>query len=377
MNTGLCVKTALAGGLVAMGVATAEPVAGAAGPVQGGIKIVKNGRFSESPDLGFRYQDLEEPLLAQLARRENLAKRAGSGPREFDQIVRMREWVADQWKPGSPDPYPPWNALTILDWIRSKKTSGHCGQYSQVLLQSLAALGHTARYVELGSRENPYAHFAVEVWSNDFNKWVVMDADYNLHFERHGVPLNTLEVHDALVSMRLAEVFLKRSQLRRGYSDPTRWPNGTAELYYYIRFHLKADHLSKPDEPPFDRLNDMVEWVDKRTVAWESGIQRTEFPREQLTTKKTLDRAAVEAPINQVHVTAVSDDQGVLLTLRHNVRHYRNYEYRITTGERRGEWQRHTDNAIRVPHSAVKRQIEIRGVNVRGVAGPASVVEID
>jgi hypothetical protein len=37
-----------------------------------------------------------------------------------------------------------------------------------------------------------------EVWSNDYAKWVLFDAKYDVHYERDGVPLSALEVHEAV-----------------------------------------------------------------------------------------------------------------------------------------------------------------------------------
>jgi hypothetical protein len=35
-----------------------------------------------------------------------------------------------------------------------------------------------------------------EVWVNKFSKWVLIDAKYDAHFEKNGVPLSALEIHD-------------------------------------------------------------------------------------------------------------------------------------------------------------------------------------
>jgi len=35
-----------------------------------------------------------------------------------------------------------------------------------------------------------------EVWSNQFKKWIVMDPDLNLHYEKNGIPMNMLEIHN-------------------------------------------------------------------------------------------------------------------------------------------------------------------------------------
>src|SRR5690606_27788151 len=50
-------------------------------------------------------------------------------------------------------------------------------------------MGHQARLVAVH-------HGMTEVWSNQYRKWVLMDAELNHHFERDGVPLNMGELRE-------------------------------------------------------------------------------------------------------------------------------------------------------------------------------------
>jgi hypothetical protein len=326
-----------------------------------------------------RYQSLDEPQLDQLARREHLRELVAGIPRQFDQMRRLQDWVNAQWPDGTPTPYPPWNALTVLDWIRSGRTGGFCAQYAQVFLQSLAALGYTARYIEIGSRDNPYAHYLTEVWSNDYDKWVVMDPDFNVHFERGGVPLSALEIHDALVSSALADVVAVFDRARPHHATPASWPQHTAELYAYLRYHLNADHLSRPRDAAFDRFNDMIEFADPRVPAWEVSAVASPFPRERLTSRRITDRRFVSAKLNQVAM-AVQHAAGarVTIALRDNVVQRAGYEYRLTpAGMSPAPWQTTARSTLTLPMPDAGGLIEVRGVNVRGVAGPSASLSID
>jgi hypothetical protein len=320
--------------------------------------------------LPVRLQPLDDPMLDGLAAREHLPDVAPAKGRQFDRILRVKDWVAAQWPDSNPDPYPPWNALIVLDWIRAGQTGGFCGQYAQVLLQSLAALGFNARYVEIGSIDNPYAHYITEVWSNDFDKWVMMDADYNVHFERGGVPLSVLDIHDALLADTLADVHPVLGKVRDGHPSPDRWPKKTAGLYRYIRYHLKADHLSKPDEPPFDRFNDMVEFEDPRVVPWEQSNVSSPYPKTRLTRQRTTDREAISAGLNHVALTVLqSTPDALVYGLRNDVFQFDHYEYRIVqSGAEPWQTLRETQLTWSSPPSGA--WLEVRGVNIRGVAGP-------
>lgn len=343
------------------------------------VHIVSNGRIPGPDTLPVRLQPLTEPKLARLAAREHLAGLVAGIPRQFDQLVHVQDWVNAQWPDGTPDPYPPWNALTVLDWIRSGRTSGFCAQYSQVFLQALASLGYSARYIEIGSRDNPYAHYLTEVWSNDYNKWVVMDADYNLHFERQGVPLSALEVHEALVSSALDDVVTVAGTARPGHATPSMWPLRTAELYYYVRYHLTADHLTRPDADPANRFDDMVEFTDPKVPAWETSPVVSVFPKVPVTRRRVSDARIVAGPLNQVQLSVRSAAKAfVALDVRDNVLQRDHYEYRVyAAGSAPPAWvsTRWRTLTLRMPDGG--GTVEVRGVNVRGVAGPVSTLTID
>ncbi len=346
---------------------------------QARLHLVTNGQIPGPNTLPVRLQPLTEPQLAQLAGREHLAELVAGIPRQFDQMVRLQDWVNAQWPDGTPDPYPPWDALTVLDWIRSGRTQGFCAQYSQVFLQSLASLGYSARYIEIGSRENPYAHYLTEVWSNDYNKWVVMDADYNLHFERQGVPLSALDVHEALIASALDDVVTVAGAARPNHATPAMWPLRTAELYYYLRYHLTANHLSRPELPPFDRFDDMVEFEDAKVPAWESSPVVSVFPKVRLTRRRVSDAGVVSGRLNQVQLGVRSIANAfVTLNVRDNVLQRDHYEYRVTAaGGALPAWRSSRDRTLtlRMPDSG--GTAEVRGVNLRGVPGPVSTIAID
>lgn len=348
--------------------------------VPGLVAQVQQGPSLPPGDAGLpvRFEHFDAPRIRQLAAREGLEAVVAGAADEFETVLRLKEWVAAQFPHTNPEPYPPWDALIILDAIRGGLTGGFCAQYSQVLLQSLAAFGFPARYVEVGTTANPYNHYPLEFWSNQFNKWVLLDADFNLHFERNGLPLSALEVHEALVSGAAASVEVVQGAFRTGHPSPDDWPLGTRELYYYLRYHLKADHVWAPAEAPFDRWNDMVEWTDSRTAPWESSTVVSQFPHEKLTARTTSDRAVAEAPLNRLWVTPrVTTGHTVALDLAHDMPQIAGAQFRIIddTGQP-GPWQPHGSPTLLWPVGTSDRAIEVRGVNLRGITGPATRVEL-
>lgn len=328
--------------------------------------------------LPIRYEHFDDPRIQLLAAREGLNAVVAGAADEFEAVLRLKEWVAAQFPHTIPDPYPPWDALIVLDAIRGGLTGGFCAQYSQVLLQSLAALGFPARYVEVGTTANPYNHYPLEYWSNQFNKWVLLDADFNLHFEENGLPLSALEVHDALVSGVAASVDVVEGAFRAGHPSPDALALGTRELYYYLRYHLKADHVWAPAEAAFDRWNDTVEWTDTRTVPWESSTVSSQFPKEKLAARTTSDRRLADAPLNQVWVTPrVTTGSTVALDLAHDMPQIAGAEFRVfDDAGQPGPWLPHGSPTLLWQVGVSDRAIEVRGVNLRGVKGPATRVAL-
>jgi hypothetical protein len=327
--------------------------------------------------LPVRFEPLSHPRLAELAGRENLVSVVKDAHDEFETILRLKEWTAKQFQHSMPDPYPPWDAITILDWIRGGTTGGFCAQYAQVFLQALASLGFQGRYVEIGSDSNPFAHFVMEVWSNQFNKWVVMDVDYNMHFERNGLPLSALEVHQALVRSELSDVVSVAGEVREGHGSPEAWPLKLAELYYHLRVHLKANHLSAPDEPAFDRFNDMVEYANYRTVPWEFSTMISPYAKVPLTRTRSGDPDEFEAKLNQTQISIRTvHTASVTLELKTNAVEFSHFQHReMTDSTTAHNWvEVEGDNIVWTPNPARPR-LEVRAVNARGVPGPAAIVD--
>ena len=83
-------------------------------------------------------------------------------------------------------------------------------------MQCLQALGFVARYSGIGKTatewqglgEGNVGHSTIEVYSHDWHKWIMLDADMNVHFERNDTPLSALEIHHAWVGGNWDEVRL-------------------------------------------------------------------------------------------------------------------------------------------------------------------------
>ncbi len=187
-------------------------------------RVVHHSRFYFSFD--------NKEVLKPLRKREKLDQLVAGAKTDMEVFLRLMNWVRAQWPPGRPDPYPPINALVILDKIRKRETGGFCAQYCFVLVQSLQSLGYKARYVTIKGHE------VTEVWSPELLKWVMLDPLYELYISKGVMPLSVFEIH----SMTLRDEHELEVHAKKDPGDLR------AYLSRYERFAVwtKNDHISSP-----------------------------------------------------------------------------------------------------------------------------------
>lgn len=151
---------------------------------------LENGRIGMT-SYEVREDHWRHPRLLELRQREKIDEVVAPGGTQFEKIVLLRRWARRQWDSG-PQPfyYPAWDALEILDLARRRGNKAFCAQYAVLFLQSARSLGLHARYLDLG-------HFIASVWSDEYDRWVVMDPTNDLHYESGGEPMGDLELMHA------------------------------------------------------------------------------------------------------------------------------------------------------------------------------------
>jgi hypothetical protein len=164
-----------------------------------GVKVVSSHserqRYTSMP---FEYENPLHPRLVALRQKYKLDEVVAGAATETERMVKLRDWVARQWKYDPPvENYPAWDADEILT-----RKGGFCVQYAVTIMQCALSLGHQARFV---FGHNPEAfdgggHEVCEVWSNEHRKWVMYDVNQNWHYlnARTRVPISMLEVHDLI-----------------------------------------------------------------------------------------------------------------------------------------------------------------------------------
>ena len=195
-----------------------------------------NGEFPISSN-ALREDDFHHPRLRLLRSRERLDEVVSTAKTQFEKIVLLRGWAHRQWRMGANFYYPPWDAVEILNLARQHDNRGFCAQYAVVFLQACQSMGIHARYVELPG------HFVVAVWSDDFDRWVVMDPTNDLHYEKDGLPMRGRDLYRTYWNGEVSGIVQVDSGGRRRAIS-------RADLTNYGRYAigLLANQLSEPVE---------------------------------------------------------------------------------------------------------------------------------
>lgn len=326
--------------------------------------------------LEFQQEDLEHPRLKFLRERERLEELVAGAGDELEVFTRLGDWTNAQWVNSVPDPYPPWDAVTILDWIRAGRTGGFCAQSAVVLVQACLSLGYSARYLAIAPQKGgDGGHLTVEVWSNQFNKWMVLDPFFNVRYEREGIPLSGLEIHQALVRGEADQVRVIRGRGPNGGKNSRATAAEMRAYYFHLAVDLRNNHLSRP-LPLWNRGESYLSWQDDFTDG-----------RPEIFGRFTRDPQAFNFPLNQVevHLEPAGPDR-LRVRLRTALAQAQEIEIQSAPG---GSWRISLENERLALHpregaglisewrlQAGENELRVRGRNSRGISGPWAVFHL-
>jgi hypothetical protein len=341
--------------------------------------------------LPFEYENPLHPRLVALRRRDKLDAVVAGAATETERLVRLRDWVAKQWKYHPPvENYPAWDAHEIL-----RRKVGFCVQYAIVFMQGAIALGHQARFV-FGHNPESFdtgGHEVCEVWSNEHRKWVLYDVNQNWHYvdPKTAVPMSMLEVHDLIARTyygnrratiengprkRLpsgAIAICYGTSLRPGtppkghedhladgrYTVPTRW----LRLAYVPRNNFYARPYPQP-------LTQGWGWDYSDYFCWEDATT----PRRYRYHNYTARRGDLDWTINQVCFDAtLTSRPGALAIQMGTVTPY--FDAFLVKVDRQA-WKESARAFAWELHSG-RNRLEMRTRNKAGVLGPVSFLEVE
>ena len=346
--------------------------------VMHGIHFIRfeNGS-ARKPKHPFRFQRWDEPQLKVLNRRLGIDSLVADTGSELEAVARIAQKVCNLWSHSVPVEYPVWNALDILDmWDRGNPL--WCTYKQLVTMQCLASIGIHSRIIPC------HYHHSLEFWSNEWRKWVVMDAWTANYYEKDGVPQGALDLH--LLSRTSPD--LKGTGVWEININPNRWFPERSEdkvpavnnCYIHVRYVNRNDFLSESPAPKaqgnpdaYRQLNNQLNDVTQSGLLHVSWWQPGDPP--PLVGPMVTDERDFNFPLNEVEadVSRPLDREGVLeLTLSTHTPEFDTYLVRLDAGEwvacgERILWQLKDGRNL----------LETKSRNKWGRSGPVSVFELE
>jgi hypothetical protein len=327
----------------------------------------------------FSYQPYDEPRLQALRDAYRLDEVVAGATDEFHAMILLRNWTRSQFRRRDYQPrVANFDALAVLD-RRLRNTTGEpydparhfnpCHFFPLLYSQIMLSMGYQARLVSI-------THGMTEVWSNQYRKWVTMDAELNLHYEKDGIPLNMAEMRDEHYVRQPSTVQIVRGT-QSSDANTTLVHLGVADLAvegmidYHFRpldiVDMRNDWLTNhyfPGHPKRSELNSLT-YLDPG-----NEVSR---PLAARLRPVTTTRDDVYWTLNQTEIWIQTPRTDVLpISFRTVTPNFRSFE--IIVDESRPRQQTASRFAWRLHTGA--NVLTVRTVNQFGIPGPTSSVTI-
>jgi hypothetical protein len=154
-------------------------------------------------ELVFKYPDtLNNTFLRQLRNEYDLLKLTENKLEDIDKVLLILNWTHNQWKHNGSNEPSKNDALTILKEAKDGKKF-RCVEYGIVSSSALQALNYKSRVLglktaDVETKRYSAGHVLAEVWMPQFNKWVLIDGQFNVMPILENVPLNAVEFQQAI-----------------------------------------------------------------------------------------------------------------------------------------------------------------------------------
>ena len=336
-------------------------------------------RYTSVP---FEYEDPSHPKMVALREKYKLDEIVAGAGSELEKMVKLRNWVAQQWKYKPPaEMYPAWDADEILT-----AKIGFCVQYAIVFTQCATSLGYQSRFV-FGNHYGT-GHEVSEYWSNELQKWVMFDVNGNMHHldTKTNTPMSMLELHDlvvrecygdkaAIVSNKAKGVVTSDAvatcyDLQMTPDKPKKaTPDGRFAVpmqWLYVRWMPRNNFYAKPNPIP---MTQGTHWDWSDFIVWDNPQMPLQYRYRHFTSR----RSDIEWTINQVRYDLACSREADTLTVQMGTvtPYFETFLVRRGTGE----WVK-SGRSFDWKLEPGRNRLEMRVRNSSGVLGPVSHVEV-
>jgi hypothetical protein len=258
----------------------------------------------------FKYEPLDHPRLKQLREHYKLDEVVRGATNELELMLRLGQWSCNYWDWPNHigDVYPPWDALEILKpEPDGTPVGGFCQQFNLVFFQACESFGFSGRAISISqgrlqAKHPGGGHEIVELWSNEWKKWVYVDGALAWYIvdEKTGTPLSMLELRERQLQTLRGEtpaairvVDATRTKNKQfGWKglgpDPQNW-------YLELRMIPRSNFLQEKSPLPLNQGT--AEWAWTGSYVWTDS----EVPAGFLFGNRVTRRSNFEWTLNQAH----------------------------------------------------------------------------
>ncbi|WP_319525790.1 hypothetical protein [uncultured Desulfosarcina sp.] len=311
----------------------------------------------------FVYESLSNPSIIKLKNYISSQIVLDSFLDEYSQMLMLFEWIGRQWDHGTDIPSGGYSHFDPLELLRSAREGGRfwCEVSARFTVYAATAMGWPSRLVSLSRSGYKWEHAVAEVWSNQFGKWFVVDTDFNLCYEKKGVPLSAFELchcndkRDGFPEIEIREIAPKKPSIKMIDLLP---------YYSYCHIDLRNDWLSRDLAKGSPVGGDRSTWWTAR-----------EHLGKILTIMKRIDEQRVfDWPVNVVdilpycHMSQIpeSTDQQYYVGFEAYSPYFYNFEWRLDWGE----WITGKKAEIQLPLTPGRHSLMVRIRTIGGYTGP-------
>lgn len=373
------------------------------------VKVVNNGEILRI-SYPFSYENLNHPGLKKYRERHRLDDVVAGAESEFEVMMRLLNWAyrvpltheAYSWnwndvtvqtasEPEKPTPttMEPGDKSIYMPrmngpFFKGRRMVGMCLYPNQALIGALLSMGYQARHININS-EAMSGHEVAEVWSNEFNKWIYLDAtrDYYYFDVETGTPLNLLEIHNLLVEQMprvenwkhpfvpdigkevVSHIDVGMRQGNNPFSIEEGGGRYLLETMGHFRIIPRNDFLSNPLPVPVHTGNTSWGWDGFLNWYDDTFPKRDEYQRY---TNRAMD---FYQPLNQAEVFLMETEESGVLQV--NVKNFTPGGFKTYLVRTDGDkWISKKKSIWNWELHSGKNELAIRVENVKGVLGPIS-----
>jgi len=248
------------------------------------VIVVRNGLEREvlqfdlsgqNNDLHFRYEEnINSPYFQKLRAEYPIDSLAALGKTDLDKARIIATWVHGLWEHDGWNEPEKRDALYILEEVK-KGQRFRCVEYGIVTTACLNAIGLKSRTLSLKAKDvetrvSGAGHVLMEVFLPEQDKWVMIDPQFDMITLFNHVPLNAVELQQAITDGKEIEMLTSEEEAKTTYIS---W------IYPYLYyFNFPFDNRENVDSPDRLRINNKSDLMLVPLGAKEPAIFQQKYP---------------------------------------------------------------------------------------------------